>query len=32
LVQMGMDGNIWRLSARLNPIAEGLLDDYVAHQ
>jgi hypothetical protein len=32
LVQMGMDGNVWRLSARLNPIAEGLLDDYVAHQ
>lgn len=32
LVQMGMDGNIFRLSARLNPIAEGLLDDYVARQ
>jgi hypothetical protein len=32
LVQMGMDGPMFRLSSRLNPIAEGLLDDYVAHQ
>lgn len=29
LVQLGMEGNAWRLSSKLNPIAEGLLADYV---
>jgi hypothetical protein len=32
LVQLGMEGNAWRLSSKLNPIAEGLLADYVVKE